>query len=57
MRLRLRGLLVFAIAATFANAGCVHTWGAPEGDDYEVESNAEAMEEEEDEDAWGDANR
>ena len=54
----LRALLTVAIITAFAGAGCVHTWGAPEGlDDYDAESNAEAMEEEEVDDAWRDSNR
>jgi hypothetical protein len=47
--------LVFALSTQVA---CTTTLGAPEGDEtYEVESATEAMEEEEEEDAWRDINR
>jgi hypothetical protein len=45
------------LAATFS-LGCTRTIGVPaDEDDYMVESNNEAMEEEEDREAWTDINR
>jgi hypothetical protein len=47
--------LIFALSTQVA---CTATLGAPEGDDaYEAESSAEAMEDEEEGDAWRDINR
>ena len=48
-------VLVFVVLTQVA---CRTTFGAPKGDDaYDAESSTEAMEEEEEEDAWEDANR
>ena len=56
----IRLLLCYAAvgAALSLQMGCTRTLGAPEGDDaYEVESANEAMEEEEEEEAWKSINR
>jgi hypothetical protein len=47
--------LLFVLTSPVA---CSTTLGAPQGDDtYDAESAADAMEEEEEENAWDDANR
>ena len=54
----LRDLLIaLALCLGFAT-GCVRTLGAPAGEDeYDAESNQEAMQDEEDEEAWRSINR
>ena len=49
--------IAFILCAGIA-LGCVRTLAAPEGDDeYDSESNQEAMQEEEDEEVWRSINR
>jgi hypothetical protein len=52
-------LLIFVLVfVMLTQVACRTTWGAPKGDDaYDAESSTEAMEDEEEEDAWEDANR
>ena len=52
-------LLSIALAlSTTVAFGCTRTLGAPTGDaEYEVESNEEAMQDEEDREAWESINR
>jgi len=61
MKIKATRLLLFICCLIFAlstQLACARTLGAPEGDDaYEVESATEAMEDEEEEDAWRDINR
>jgi len=53
--------MLFSVALLLSatiTLGCTRTLGAPTGDDaYEVESNAEAMEDEEEREAWKSINR
>ena len=51
-------LILVLVFVVLTQVACRTTFGAPEGDDaYDAESSTEAMEEEEDKDAWEDANR
>jgi hypothetical protein len=53
-----RYLPIALILCTGIALGCVRTLGAPAGDDeYDAESNQEAMQDEEDEEAWRSINR
>ena len=46
-----------SVGALASSLGCVGTLDVPEGDTYATESAAEAMEDEEEEATWRDANR
>jgi hypothetical protein len=49
--------IALALSTTLA-FGCTRTLGAPTGDvEYEAESNQEAMQDEEDQEAWESINR
>jgi hypothetical protein len=49
--------IALALSATLA-LGCTRTLGAPTGDaEYDAESNEEAMQDEEDREAWESINR
>jgi hypothetical protein len=55
---RWRALALCVLLGALFPLGCTRTLGAPTGDDaYEVESNAEAMEDEEEREAWEEINR
>jgi hypothetical protein len=57
--MRFSGVRLLLIALCLGlTTGCVRTLGAPTGEDeYDAESNQEAMQDEEDEEAWRDVNR
>ena len=50
-------MILLSIAAALASGGCASDGADPTADTYGNESAAEALEEEEQEDAWRDANR
>jgi len=57
MRAFTRVLLAALALAAPMISGCVRTLGAPPEDDYDTESAGQAMEDEEEQEAWDDANR